>query len=107
MLVTFRTKAYSNITMFGDAAVKLLKLMGHTGTVPSAIMPEDIPAALERLKMGIATEEAALAEEQQSEVKDPYDESEEPRVSLKQRAFPLIQLLEAAEKEQVAVIWDR
>ena len=106
MLVTFRTKAYSNITMFGDVAVKLLKLMGHTGTVPSAILPEDISEALQRLKMGVAAEEAATAEEARSEVLEESDESEEIRVSLKQRAFPLIQLLEAAEKENVAVMWD-
>jgi hypothetical protein len=30
MLVTFTTKAYANITMFGDVAVTLLKMMGHS-----------------------------------------------------------------------------
>jgi len=47
MLVTFRTSAYANITMFGDIAVTLLKMMGHSGTVPSAIRADDVPAALE------------------------------------------------------------
>src|SRR5690606_27882768 len=56
MLVTFKTKAYANITMFGDVAVKLLRMMGHSGTVPSAILADDVPAALERLKAAIAEE---------------------------------------------------
>ena len=32
MLATFTTKAYANITMFGDVAVTLLKMIGHSGT---------------------------------------------------------------------------
>ena len=49
MLVTFSCPVYADITMFGDVAVRLLKMMGHSGTVPSAIVAADVPAALERL----------------------------------------------------------
>jgi len=31
MLVTFRSAAWSNITLFGDVAVTLLKMAGHRG----------------------------------------------------------------------------
>jgi len=32
--------------MFGDAAVRLLKLMGHSGTVPGALLAADVQTAL-------------------------------------------------------------
>ncbi|HAJ92821.1 MAG TPA: hypothetical protein DCO71_09470 [Gammaproteobacteria bacterium] len=32
MLITFSSSAYANITMFGDVALRLLKLMGHSGS---------------------------------------------------------------------------
>jgi hypothetical protein len=104
VLVTFRTKAYPNITMFGDPAVRLLKLMGHSGTVPSAMMPEDIPNAVARL-------EAALTELEPSEAsRGDGDAGEtdanEPRVTLRQRAYPLIELFEAAADADAAVMWD-
>jgi hypothetical protein len=41
MLVTFRTEAYADILMFGDIAVQLLKLMGHSGTAPGTLVAED------------------------------------------------------------------
>ena len=104
MLVTFRTDAYANITMFGDVAVALLKMMGHSGTVPSAILARDVPEALERLKAAVAKDKAAGAAAAQG-VED--DDSEEPRVSLANRAFPLIELLEAAAKRKSDVMWDR
>ena len=102
MLVTFKTKAFGDITMFGDIAVRLLKLMGHSGTVPSAFKPEDIPAALQRLREAAAEDDAST--EGQGEG-DTHDDEEAP-VSLRNRALPLIQLLEAAEKEQEYVMWD-
>lgn len=50
MLVRFRTPTFGNITMFGDVAIQLLRMMDHSGTIPSAISPEDIPEALQRLR---------------------------------------------------------
>lgn len=101
MLVTFKTKAYANITMFGDVAVKLLRMMGHSGTVPSAILADDVPAALERLK-------AAVAEGKQREIPEDRrdDTDDEPPVGLSKRALPLIELLEAAAKRHTDVMWE-
>ena len=102
MLITFSCSAYTNITMFGDVAVHLLRLMGHSGTVPGAILAEDIPAALECLVAAIQ------AEQQLPEQKQTGDEEDsEPVVSLSLRAFPLIELLEAAAKKKCNVMWNK
>ncbi|OFZ98258.1 MAG: hypothetical protein A2Z44_09265 [Betaproteobacteria bacterium RBG_19FT_COMBO_58_11] len=53
MLVTFTTDAYADITMFGDVALATLKMMGHSATVPGAILAADVPAALSRLTAAI------------------------------------------------------
>ena len=53
MIVTFTTKAYTDITMFGDVALSLLNMMGHSGTVPSAILAADVPEALTQLTMNL------------------------------------------------------
>ncbi len=101
MIVTFKTKRYSNITMFGDVATRLLKLMGHSGTVPGAITAEDVPAALARLRAGV--------EEHGDEVASapPRDEDDrQPTVRLAQRALPLIELLESAVANEADVMWD-
>jgi len=103
MLITFKTVAYANITMFGDVAVALLKLMGHSAAVPGALMPEDIPEALERLKAGVASNPEATLDPQSN--KD-NDEDDRPHVSLANRALPLIELLEAAQKDQKHVMWE-
>lgn len=100
MLVTFQCDSYADITMFGDVAVHLLHLMGHSGTVPSAILADDIPAALERLKEAI--EKSKAAEPTQG---DQGTEESEKKVSLALRALPLIELLEVAATEKSDVMW--
>ena len=100
MLVTFTTKAYADITMFGDVALSMLKMMGHSETVPGAILAEDVPAALDRLKRAI---EAAPASSGAKKASD--DDSDEPPVSLAHRALPLIELLTAAAQQKADVMW--
>jgi hypothetical protein len=107
MLVTFRTKAYANITMFGDVAKELLELMGHSGTIPSAIKAEDVPSALARLETAIAQRraaETAEAPKNDADGRDGYDAP--PKVSLSQRAIPLLDLLRAAAAKKADVMWD-
>ena len=103
MLVTFRTKAYANITMFGDVALDIIRLMGHSGTVPGAMAVEDIPAALARLRRAIANEEAAAVA---ADASGEDDDDEKDAISLRNRAFPLIEMLEAAERDKVPIMWD-
>ena len=100
MLVKFDSDV-GTLTMFGDVAVQLLKSMGHTGTVPSAVLPEDIPAALARLKAAATSPDAAVP----PRAKPAGEQDNELPVSLKQRAFPLIELLERAAKHQCEVLW--
>jgi hypothetical protein len=104
MLITFETEAYASITMFGDVAVALIKLMGHSGTVPGALLAEDVPKALERLKAAVsANPDATLDPDSGGSAED---EEDRPHVSLAHRALPLIELLSAAAADGKNVMWD-
>ena len=101
MLVTFTTSAYADITMFGDVALNMLKLMGHSATVPGALLAEDIPPALQRLETAIEAYKQSPESEQSAEGEDG-----EVPVSLSHRALPLIELLKAAANANKNVMWD-
>jgi hypothetical protein len=101
VLVTFRSKAWGNITMFGDDAIKLLKLTGHSGSVPGALLAADIPAALARLEQKLAASPEEKAGPDIGDTDDP------PPVGLRLRAYPLKQLLLAAVGQQCDVMWEQ
>ncbi|GIU02190.1 DUF1840 domain-containing protein [Shewanella algidipiscicola] len=107
MLVTFKTKYYSDITMFGDVATRLLQMMGHSTIVPGAIAAADVPAALQKLSAAISAlptvDEAART---QLDADNEEEEDDAPEVSLRHRALPLIALLESAQESQSYVMWE-
>ena len=105
MIVTFRSKAHPDIIIFGDIAISLLKLMGHSGTVPSALLAEDVPPALECLRTAITAHKATVEDESDSVQDD--DDSGERTVNLAHRALPLIELLEASATAKCNVMWDK
>ena len=105
MFVKFDSEA-GTFTMNMEVAVQLLKAMGHSGTVPSAILPADIPNALARLKAAVEANTTKAAAAVDDEQEDREDRKEVP-VSLRQRAFPLVDLLSRAAAKGAQVMWTR
>ncbi|MDD2892995.1 MAG: DUF1840 domain-containing protein [Halothiobacillaceae bacterium] len=99
MLVTFKTDAHADITMFGKDALAMLNMMGHSTTVPGALLAEEIPAALARLTAAIEADKASP-----HPVESAY--ADETTVSMSLRARPLMALLAAAAKAKSYVMWE-
>jgi hypothetical protein len=99
VLVRFRSDAGS-VLMFGDIAVSLLKMMGQSGVLPGALLARDVPAALERLKRAVA------AKKEPPSAGLNADRGAEPKVSVRQRAFPLVELLARCVEKECDVIWE-
>ncbi|HYE34524.1 DUF1840 domain-containing protein [Methylocaldum sp.] len=103
MLVTFDSPV-GRVTMFGDVAAQLIRMMGHSGTVPSAVLAEDVPEALANLKRALAAVDSTKVIEES--VENETDDKE-VLVSLRNRAFPLIKLLEDAVRLHCGVMWEQ
>ena len=97
MLVTFKCKEAADITMFGDVAIKLIKIMGYTGDVPGAIAADEVRDALARLERAVETDRQAASAD---------NDDEEVVVSLHQRALPLVEMLRLAAAGDSPVMWD-
>lgn len=91
--------------MFGDVAVTLLKMAGHSGTVPSAMLAADIPSALASLEQKLA---ATGPEKESRQGVGPRGKGEDapPPVGIRERAHPLIQMLSAAAEQKCDVMWE-
>ncbi len=99
MLITFKSEAFANITMFGEAGLKMLEMMDFGNSVPGAIRAGDVPAARDNLKRALAQ-----LPEQNEPAFDPDDG--QPVVSLHMRAVPLVQMLDAAAEAETYVSWE-
>jgi Domain of unknown function (DUF1840) len=107
VIVKFSTRAGA-LTMHGDAAIALLRAMGHSGTVPGAILAADLPAALAQLRRTLDAQAAAAPPAPPPPDSDDEDEQErEPPVSLRMRAVPLLEMIETAIARDSDLMWER
>lgn len=107
MIVKFSTRVGA-LTMHGDAAVTLLKAMGHSGTVPGAVLAADLPAALAGLRRVIAEQARVPPPAPAAKDEDEDEEHEhEPPVALRVRAVPLIDMIESAIARDSDLMWER
>jgi hypothetical protein len=100
VLIKFDSRV-GGFTMAGDIALQLLQAMGHSGTVPGAILAADIPAALARLKAVVAAAPGIPEHVPDDAEKD----GKALPVSLRQRAWPLVDLLTRAAAKGAEVMW--
>ena len=105
MFVKFESPAGASFAMPSDAAVALLKMMGVSGGVPGALSADDVPVALERLRRGIAEATPSADRPMQNRIDDKSGDEQAPPISLATRAYPLLQLLMAAAKNNKHVLW--
>lgn len=106
MLVRFSSTETESITMFGDVAVQLIRMLGGSGSIPGAMSADDIPGAVQRLRHQLQLHAAAPAGGANAAGNRDDEDDREPPVALTTRAGPLIDLLERAGAASVPVMWE-
>jgi hypothetical protein len=107
MLIKFSTR-FGQLVMQGEPALALVRLGGHSGAVPGAVLAADLPGFLAKLRVGLESQ----GDQPSPPVKEPAadeDETEEPRerpVKLRLRAVPLIEMIETAIKQGSDLMWE-
>src|SRR4051794_15273398 len=105
MLIRFSSVKTESITMFGNIAVQLIKMLGASGAVPGGLRAEDGPASLLRLREQLQIQ--ATAKMESSEGSNKHETEREQPIALATRAGPLISLLERASAAKVPVMWEK
>lgn len=108
-MVTFKSTASRNVDYHTNVGLQLLKMMGRDSTLPSAMFADDVPEALSRLQQALAElDDDEVARDNQTGTKkmEEDDEDKPQKVSLKQRAQPLVKLMEKASEANVGLMWE-
>ena len=104
MLITFKSSAGSNVTMFEKNAGELLNIVGKKAADRQGVITVDqLPAGIGALQAAIAAEKALPAKPEPGP--DASVDLPEPTVTLVQRTLPLLDLLQRSLAEKEAVTW--
>jgi hypothetical protein len=101
MLIPFTSKAAADFFMLQTHAAPLFALMGKPLTAQGVIAASETAKCLAKLQTGLASAELNTPVDDV----DPDAVATELLVSLKQRAWPLLDMLERANKKQADVLW--
>ncbi|MCC7151713.1 MAG: DUF1840 domain-containing protein [Rubrivivax sp.] len=102
MIYKFRSKASADLVMLGADGDRLLRLLAREPAATGIIEPAAMPAARQRLLDALAEAEAAAA---QAPADDPDDACARAAVGLRQRLWPMLQMLERAAAAGEPIVW--
>lgn len=103
MIYKFRSKAAGDLIMLPAHGDQLLRLLGREPAAQGIIEPADMPAAIAALQAAAeagAAEPAPAADDAQADDEAPRD-----RVRLRQRLWPMIEMLRRAHAADEPVVW--
>ena len=105
MIYKFKSKAAGDVIMMGPTGDEMLRAMGREPAAKGIVEPAAMPAAIAALEQAIAAAEAdrARAEGEAAEAGEKLP----PRqgVGLRQRAWPLIQMMKRAHAADEPIVW--
>jgi len=96
MLYKFKSKASGDVIMLGPNGDQMLRILGREPAPKGIIEVADQAAAIAALEAAVAADEATARSG------DPLPPD---RVSLRQRVWPLVEMLKRAQRAQVPIVW--
>ena len=100
MIYKFTSRATGDVIMLGPHGDHLLSLLGREPAPKGIIEVAHMAEAMARIEAAVAAEDAAHAEAQQAGEPAPAD-----AVSLRQRLWPMLEMLRTAQAADVPVVW--
>jgi len=105
MIYTFKSKAAGDVIMLGPHGDELLRAIGREPSARGTIAVGDLPAAIAAIQAAVERSGNA-SDPGAAGARDRNDERTEPAsVTLRQRAWPLLDLMERAHAAGARVVW--
>ncbi len=100
MIYKFKSRASGDVIMLGPNGDQMLRILGREPAPQGIIEVEHMAAAIATLREAVRREEARPADETEDE-----DTGGSGNVSLRQRLWPVIELLESSLAAKEPVVW--
>jgi hypothetical protein len=105
MTYTFKSKVTGEVLMLRADAERVLAAMGLPAAPQGIIEPAAMPAAIAAIDLAMAREESSQPRANTVAHGSDGSDSDETAVSLRQRAWPLLEMMKRAQAEAEPVVW--
>jgi hypothetical protein len=105
MIYKFKSKAAGDVIMMGPAGDDVLSVIGKSPAASGIIEVASMPAAISSIEQAIAADEAARAQAEKQAAADGVKLGPREGVTLRQRAWPLVEMMRRSIGENADVVW--
>jgi hypothetical protein len=105
MLYKFKSKSGSDVIMMGPNGDEVLRLIGKQPAPKGIIEPGDMPAAMAAIEQAVLAEEAAREQAEAEARAEGHTLPAREGVTLRQRAWPLVDLMKRAHPADHDIVW--
>jgi hypothetical protein len=105
VIYKFKSKAAGDVIMTGPAGDELLRALGRAPVPKGIFEPADMPARTTAIEQAIATDEQARAVAEAQAAAEGRALPPRREVSLRQRAWPLVEMMRRAHKAGEPIVW--
>jgi len=105
MIYKFKSKAAGDLIMMGPTGDHVLRIIGKEPAPKGIIEPAAMPAAMAAIEHAVAEEEAARAKAEREAEAEGRTLGPREGVSLRQRAWPMIEMMKRAHAAGKEIVW--
>ncbi len=105
MIYKFKSKATGDRIMLEPNGDTLLRVLGREPDPKGIIEPQAMAAAIAAIEQAVAAEEAARDAADQRDASDAGGQHKRDGVSLRQRLWPMVEMLKRAMAAGEPVVW--
>jgi hypothetical protein len=105
MIYKFKSKASGDIIMMGPTGDALLRALGRAPAPKGIIEPADMAAAMAAIEQAVLADEAARAEAEKEAAARGEKLAPREGVALRQRLWPMVDMLKRSAAANEPVVW--
>ena len=103
MIYRFKSEADGDVLMLAPAGDAVLRIIGKEPAAKGIIECKALGADIRALEAAVGVEEAARRSEASAPEQD--EDAQRDKISLRQRVWPLLEMMRRSEKEGVDIVW--
>jgi len=103
MIYKFKSRAAGDLIMLAPHGDQILRIVGKEPSTQGIFEVADMPAAIAAIEQAVAADEAPGPQGDAAAAGDPCESAD--RVGLRQRAWPLLEMLRRCHAEGAVIVW--
>ena len=105
MIYKFKSKAAGDVIMMAASGDQVLRILGREPAAKGILEVADMPAAVQAIEAAVMQDEQARQQAEAEAAAEGKPLAPRESVTLRQRAWPLLEMIKRSHAAQAEIVW--